>query len=375
MSAARSGRVLVVDDEPGMLRVAERVLSPVYTVATASRPSEALAMVAEFAPDLAVCDIRMPEMDGFALAEALRAASPEVDVIFMTGSSTEPDAALVRAIRSQAFYFIQKPFDREVLLTLVHRCMELRRLRQAERAHTSRLERELHEAKLVQRALLPPTRATVGACSIAIELEACQELGGDFCDYAPTRDGGLAFIIADVCGHGASAALFTSLVKSAFHAAAPRGFGPSEVINLLCEEVRLLGPGRFVTAFAGRVLASGRALEYVNAGHPAAALAESGGEVRLLESTGPLVSSDIDSCTWELSRTAWGPGSRLLMCTDGLGEALACRPSDLSKRLRERVSRGDAPAAMVEEALEAAKASLGGRPAPDDITLMAIGAP
>src|SRR5688572_21108221 len=126
MSATKRGRVLIVDDEPGMLRAAERVLASSHEVMTATRPSEAMALAAEFRPELAVCDIRMPEMDGFELAEALRAADPGIDVIFMTGSSTEPDAALVRAIRSQAFYFIQKPFDREVLLTLVDRCLELR---------------------------------------------------------------------------------------------------------------------------------------------------------------------------------------------------------------------------------------------------------
>ena len=44
----------------------------------------------------------------------------------MTGSVDDLDEKLVRAIRSPAFYFIQKPFDREVLRTLVERCVELR---------------------------------------------------------------------------------------------------------------------------------------------------------------------------------------------------------------------------------------------------------
>jgi sigma-B regulation protein RsbU (phosphoserine phosphatase) len=373
MSGARPGRVLIVDDEPGMLRAAERVLAGSYAVLAASRPSEALRAAAEFEPDVAVCDIRMPEMDGFALAEALKAAHPGIDVIFMTGSSTEPDAALVRAIRSRAFYFIQKPFDREVLLTLVDRCMELRRLRQAERAHTARLERELSDARLVQRALLPEARAVVGAFDVAAELEACRELGGDFCDYEGTRAGGIAFIIADVCGHGASAALFTSLVKSAFHSAAGRDFAPRAVISLLARAVRLFGSGRFLTAIAGRIGGPGMALEYVNAGHPPAALAhDASGSVRPLESTGPLVSCDLEGATWDVAETEWGSGARLLMCTDGLGEALGCRPSDLSAFLVKNAARMRGAGEMVDATFEAARDALGGRPAPDDITLLAI---
>jgi phosphoserine phosphatase RsbU/P len=373
VSAPKRGRVLIVDDEPGMLRAAERVLASSYEVMTATRPSEALAIAGEFHPELAVCDIRMPEMDGFALADALRAAHPGIDVIFMTGSSTEPDAALVRAIRSQAFYFIQKPFDREVLLTLVDRCHELRRLRQAERAHTTRLERELNDARLVQRALLPAPRAVVGSFSVAAELEACQELGGDFCDYAPTREGGIAFIIADVCGHGACAAMFTSLVKSAFQSASGRDFAPRRVLDLLTQEVRLFGPGRFVTAIVGRVRVPGQVLEYVNAGHPPGALAcDSSAGAQLLGSTGPLISSELELATWDVVETAWESGARLLLCTDGLGEVLGRRPSELARFLKERAEQHRTAEELVKVAAECGRAALAGRPAPDDITLLAI---
>src|SRR5262245_9188063 len=140
---AKRGRVLIVDDEPGMLRAVERILAGEYAVRTAATPTEAFAAAAELDPDLVLGDVRMPEMDGFALVEALREKRPGFDLIFMTGSHTEPDANLVRSMRSRAFYFVEKPFDRQVLLTLVERCLELRWLRHAQREHTARLEREL----------------------------------------------------------------------------------------------------------------------------------------------------------------------------------------------------------------------------------------
>src|SRR2546428_445165 len=96
-------RILVVDDESGMLRSIERVLSPIYDVRTARLPSLALDSLAATSFDLALLDIRMPEMDGFELMHRLTALEPRLDVILMTGSTDERDARLVRAIREKAF--------------------------------------------------------------------------------------------------------------------------------------------------------------------------------------------------------------------------------------------------------------------------------
>ena len=78
-------RILVVDDEPGLLRAAQRILEPTYEVAIESCPAQALETAASLHPDLAICDIRMPEMDGFTFADRLRERLPGVEIIFMTG--------------------------------------------------------------------------------------------------------------------------------------------------------------------------------------------------------------------------------------------------------------------------------------------------
>src|SRR5919197_653023 len=134
-------RVLVVDDEPGVLRAVRRVLERDYEVHCASTPAEALERAASFPPDLALLDVRMPGMDGFELRRRLAAGHPDLDVILMTGSLTEPDAHLIRAIEEGAFYFIQKPFDRRVLQTLVRRCLELRKFRSVARRELARPRR------------------------------------------------------------------------------------------------------------------------------------------------------------------------------------------------------------------------------------------
>ena len=65
-------RILVVDDEAGMLRSVERVLSQDYELATTRSPREAVEIAKGFKPNLAILDIQMPDLDGFQLMEKLR---------------------------------------------------------------------------------------------------------------------------------------------------------------------------------------------------------------------------------------------------------------------------------------------------------------
>jgi sigma-B regulation protein RsbU (phosphoserine phosphatase) len=205
----KSSRILVVDDEPGMLRAVERVLSGPHHVIGTRSSRDALSVAAEFSPELAIVDIRMPDLDGFELMARLKTRFPDLDVILMTGSVDDLDDKLVRAIRSPAFYFIQKPFDREVLRTLVERCVELRWRRQENRRYLKRLETQMAEARAFQQSLLPDRDAVVNRLAICCRYTPCSGLGGDLYDYAAAGSGQTALLIADVCGHGVSAAMLT----------------------------------------------------------------------------------------------------------------------------------------------------------------------
>src|SRR5258705_8753820 len=108
----------------------------------------------------------MPELDGFEVMTRLKAHIPELDIILMTGSLDDLDEKLIRALRSPAFYFIQKPFDREVLRTLVERCLELRWRRMEHRRNLDRLETEMAEAHAFQQSLLPAPEGIVNRLAI-----------------------------------------------------------------------------------------------------------------------------------------------------------------------------------------------------------------
>jgi sigma-B regulation protein RsbU (phosphoserine phosphatase) len=367
----RRARILVVDDEPGMIRAVERVLSQDHHVIGTRLSREALAVANEFHPELAIVDIRMPDVDGFTLMAQLKARYPALDVILMTGSIDDLDEKLVRAIRSAAFYFIQKPFDREVLRTLVERCVELRWRREDHRQNLKRLESEMGEARAFQQSLLPEREAILNQVALCCRYTPCSALGGDLYDYAAAAAGGTALLIADVSGHGVSAAMLTGIVKSAFHASHVDGFEPGAVVERVSAGLAAFRPDQFVTLVAALISPAQHRLQYVSAGHPPILLWGTEREPLWLDSTGPLVSPALPTSTWQAPVVAMRAGDQVLLYTDGVWEALADDDGRAEQRFTmaiDRAAGGEAP--LVDAILADVYQGLAGQPQPDDLTLL-----
>ncbi len=116
-----SKRLLVVDDEPNLLRaVAACLKAESYEVSTARSGREALMQLAEAVPDLIVSDIRMPGMDGYTLARQLR-GSPRtalVPLVFLTAKDETADR--VEGFRAGVDAYLTKPFEPEELIAVVN---------------------------------------------------------------------------------------------------------------------------------------------------------------------------------------------------------------------------------------------------------------
>ena len=116
--------VLVVDDDPDLLRLIEIRLSAAgYAVTTAGSGEQALSKMSVTRPRLVVTDLKMAGMDGMALFEAARAQNPALPVIILTAHGTIPDA--VAAVNRGVFGYLTKPFDAKVLLAEVERALAL----------------------------------------------------------------------------------------------------------------------------------------------------------------------------------------------------------------------------------------------------------
>ncbi len=116
-----SKRLLVVDDEPNLLRaVAACLKAEDYEVSTARSGREALLQLAETVPDLVVSDVRMPGMDGYQLARQLR-GSPRtalVPIVFLTAKDETADR--IEGFRAGVDAYLTKPFEPEELIAVVN---------------------------------------------------------------------------------------------------------------------------------------------------------------------------------------------------------------------------------------------------------------
>ncbi|HET6438282.1 MAG TPA: sigma-54 dependent transcriptional regulator [Anaeromyxobacter sp.] len=125
-------RVLVVDDKENMRKLLLRILADAYLAEPAEDGARALSLVATKSYDVVVTDIRMPGADGFELLAAVKARSPDTEVVMMTGYATVADA--VRAMKQGAFDYLEKPFDPDAALGVIARAAERKRQSDAARA-------------------------------------------------------------------------------------------------------------------------------------------------------------------------------------------------------------------------------------------------
>jgi DNA-binding NarL/FixJ family response regulator len=143
-----SKRLLVVDDEPNLLRaVAACLKAEDYEVGTARSGHEALMQLAESVPDLIISDIRMPGMDGYKLARQLR-GSPRtalVPIVFLTAKDETADR--IEGFRAGVDAYLTKPFEPDELIAVVNGI-----LNRVERTH-SQIARLVSSAHAEQAAV------------------------------------------------------------------------------------------------------------------------------------------------------------------------------------------------------------------------------
>ncbi len=258
-------------------------------------------------PDLVICDLRMPQMDGLELIRLLSERQAELPVIVVSGAGVMADA--VEALRLGAADYLIKPIeDLAVLEHSVRRALDRYRLRLENRRYREQLEatnRDLQASlhllqedqdagRQVQRNMLPVTPWEADGFTFAHQIIPSLYLSGDFVDYFRVDDRRIAFYLADVSGHGASSAFVTVLLKfmttrllyeSRRHGPLPE-FRPSEVLGHINRGLINCNLGKHVTMLGGVIDLEQNRLHYSIGGHLPLPVLFEPGQVRYLEGRG-----------------------------------------------------------------------------------------
>ncbi|MEV0079084.1 SpoIIE family protein phosphatase [Nocardia neocaledoniensis] len=146
------------------------------------------------------------------------------------------------------------------------------------------------------------------------------EIGGDWYDVVPLRDGTIGVVVGDCVGRGLSAAVVMGQLRTAARALLLRGAGPAQLLSEL-DAVAARIPGAMCTTVCAAVLDPERGMvRYSNAGHMPPILAPPGGPGRILEGGRAVPLATFETPRRPEATTALPPGATLVLFTDGLVE-------------------------------------------------------
>ncbi|HHA2327969.1 TPA: two-component system response regulator GlrR [Enterobacter ludwigii] len=123
MTSRKPAHLLLVDDDPGLLKLlGMRLVSEGYSVVTAESGQEGLKVLSREKVDLVISDLRMDEMDGLQLFAEIQKQQPGMPVIILTAHGSIPDA--VAATQQGVFSFLTKPVDKDALYKAIDSALE-----------------------------------------------------------------------------------------------------------------------------------------------------------------------------------------------------------------------------------------------------------
>jgi sigma-B regulation protein RsbU (phosphoserine phosphatase) len=321
MSADDTPRVLIADDQPDVLESLRLLLGPEgFRTEAATTPDQVVARLDGGRIDLLLMDLNYTRdttsgQEGLSLVDRIREVEPLLPIVAMTGWSTVELA--VEAMRKGVRHFVQKPWDNDALVALVRaEIVQGRARRRSDRQQ----RRELEEALVVQRSLLPHALPVVPGIELAVHWQPARGVSGDAFDIALVDDDRLAISVADVSGKGLPAALLVSSVQATI-----RTLGSASDPAAVCDHLNrsLAGQipeGRFVTLVLATLDPHTRRVVYCNAGHNQPIHVRRDGTAVRLDRGGPVLGV-LSDAGYEDGRLRLEPGDRLVFFTDGLVEA------------------------------------------------------
>jgi sigma-B regulation protein RsbU (phosphoserine phosphatase) len=285
---ARPARILTIDDEALVREILTAYLEDSgFEVIQAGDGQTGIDLIGREQPDLVLCDLRMPGMDGLQVLATVTRDFPELPILVVSGLGGMSDA--IQALKLGAWDYVTKPIeDMAVLEHAINHALERARLRRENREHREHLEaineqlqqtlRRLREdetaARRIQFQLLPENDKAYRNYRFSRHLLTSQYLSGDFVDYFAIDGEHLGFYIADVSGHGVSSAFVTVMLKSymgryreLYRQNRDKGIlNPAETLGRLNREVFSCHMDKYLTIFYGVIQWPNNRLRYSSGG-------------------------------------------------------------------------------------------------------------
>jgi serine phosphatase RsbU (regulator of sigma subunit) len=301
-------KILTIEDEPpirdGIVAYLE---DSGFTMLEANDGPSGIEIFRHEHPDVVLCDLRLPGMDGLEVLSTITAESPETPVIVVSGVSLLDYA--VQALKRGAWDYVTKPIhDMAVLESAVRRVIEhadLLRQNREYREHLEALNQELTQTlkqlqedeeagRRIQFQLLPEDNRSFGNYTFRRRLYPSMYLSGDFVDYFTIDDRHIGFYIADVSGHGAASAFVTVMLNTLvvqyrdalWQSGDATILHPQQTLQRLNRDICRQNLDKHLTLFYGVIDLEQNNMRYSNGGQFPYPLLYDGQDIRKLECRG-----------------------------------------------------------------------------------------
>ena len=374
--------ILVVDDDAMSRRVLAQLLSAAgYNCRVSNDGSEALETIHARPPSLLLLDFDMPGLNGAEVLRRLRSDEDpmvaQIPAIMLTAHGS--DQSEVSCLQAGADDFVTKPVNASVLRARIETQLRLRSMRRQLELQNDELEkwrrdleRDLAAARLTQQSLIPQKPLLLPGWQIATCYHPVIQVGGDIYGWLRMKDGRVLFWIADGTGHGAAAALLTTLAKLLFHHGSMDHDSPASLMEAVDNDFRsTFGARSFMTAMCVALDPATGQAQVVGAGHPPLLVIRHGGTIESIASMAPPLGM-IKRTTFTETAIALEPGDAFLLYTDGLfrwtkDERHRVTPEQL-------VLDHSAPSAeaLLKQIVAQTAPGNSAKPAPDDVAAIAV---
>jgi len=279
----------------------------------------------------------------------------------------------------ESFNFMAKTiqeYSENMEQLVAERTEELRRSMDELNKANILMREELEMAKVVQQSIIPKIFPETDIMNISGYYMPMEDLGGDYYDIIEINEEKMAFVIADVCGHGVPSALVTTMAKMSFRNNSNAHATPDEVVTAVNKELLsvIKGTGYYLTAFYCIIDTINGKMEYTSAGHPDIFLIRNNKEFISLKSNSFYIG--LKDMKFKANEINLVLGDKLIMYTDGITEAMdkdgnLFGDERFIEVLTEYVENTPIKE-LVHKVIEKIDEFTGGRPAADDRTILLI---
>ena len=384
MSDNSHAEILVVDDDAMSRRVLAQLLSAAsYNCRVSNDGSEALETIHARPPSLLLLDFDMPGLNGAEVLRRLRSDEDptvaQIPAIMLTAHGSEQSE--ISCLQAGADDFVTKPVNASVLRARIETQLRLRSMRrQLERQNDELekwrrdLERDLAAARLTQQSLIPQKPLLLPGWQIATYYHPVIQVGGDIYGWLRMKDGRVLFWIADGTGHGAAAALLTTLAKLLFHHGSMDHDSPASLMEAVDNDFRsTFGARSFMTAMCVALDPATGQAQVVGAGHPSLLVVHHDGTKESIASVAPPLGL-IKRTAFTETAIDLEPGDAFLLYTDGLlrwtkDERHRVTPGRLEKALDHSAPTAEA---LLKRIVAQTAPANSAKTAPDDVAAIAV---